>query len=181
MDDSFAFRTTMPAPRRIEPRVRKATAVGTLLVLGVGLFANWVIVSERESLARAHRRETPAPEVTVGGIDGPTDSTGTDADAEASTRVAFAAARAAFGTDRGFLDAGPVQLSALQPGYTFVDGPSTTSTIVSVAAGRHAWAAAVLGSGGTCFWIRAGANGAVNTGTSSTCTGASVLAPRSPR
>ena len=52
-----------------------------------------------------------------------------------------------------FLDAGPAQLSALQPGYTFVDGPSTMPTIVSVAAEQDVWAAAVLSPSGTCFWI----------------------------
>jgi hypothetical protein len=48
--------------------------------------------------------------------------------------------------------------------------------IVSVAADRDAWAAAVLGPSGTCYWIRTDANGLVATGTSSECTGLAALA-----
>jgi hypothetical protein len=176
MDDSFAYRTTLPLGPRVEPWIVKTAVIGALVVLGVGLFTGWVVASERESFARGRSRPV-GPELTVGSIDGPADLSGTDADAEEATRIAFAAARAAF-TERGtFLDAGPAQLTVLQPGYTFVDGPSTMPTIVSVATERHAWAAAVLGPSGTCFWIRAGADGSIASGTSSECTGASVLEP----
>lgn len=174
MDDSFAFRTTLPLRRRVEPWMVKATVVGTIVVLGIGLFTAWVMASERESFARAHGHMVGS-EVAVGRIDGPADASGTDADAEESTRIALAAARAAFTEHGSFLDAGPAQLSALQPGYTFVDGPSTMPRIVSVAAQEDVWAAAVLGPSGTCFWIRADANDTVQTGMSSACTGISVL------
>ena len=174
MDDSFAYRTTLPLGPRVEPWIVKAAVIGTLVVLGIGLFAGWVVASERESFARGRSRPA-GPELTVGRIEGQADLSGTDADAEEATRIALAAARAAF-TERGtFLDAGPAQLSALQPGYTFVDGPSTMPKIVSVATEQHVWAAAVLGPSGTCFWIRARADGSFATGTSSRCTGASVL------
>jgi len=174
MDDSFAYRTTLPLGPRVEPWVVKAAVIGTLVVLGIGLFTGWVVASERESFARSRSRPV-GPELTVGRIDGPADTSGTDVDAEQATEIALAAARAAF-TERGsFLDAGPAQLSALQPGYTFVDGPSTMPRIVSVAVERHVWAAAVLGPSGTCFWIRVYADGSVTSGTSSLCTGASVL------
>lgn len=173
MDDSFAYRTSMPLGPRVEPWIVKAAVIGTLVVLGIGLFTAWVVASERESFARGRSRPAGS-ELTVGRIDGQAPS-GTDADAEEATRIALAAARAAF-TERGtFLDAGPAQLSALQPGYTFVDGPSTMPRIVSVATEDHVWAAAVLGPSGTCFWIRAGADGSSASGTSSRCTGASVL------
>jgi hypothetical protein len=174
MDDSFAYRTTMPLGPRVEPWVIKAAVIGTLVVLGIGLFTGWVVASERESFARV-RTHPVEPELAVGRIDGPAPLSGTDADAEQATEIALAAARAAFTARGTFLDAGPAQLSTLQPGYTFVDGPSTMPRVVSVAAERHAWAAAVLGPSGTCFWIRAGADGSVTSGTSSRCTGASVL------
>jgi hypothetical protein len=174
MDDSFAYRTMLPLGPRVEPWIVKAALIGTLVVLGLGLFIGWVVASERESFARGLNQPV-GPELTVGRMDGPAAPAGTDADAEEATRIALAAATAAF-TERGtFLDAGPAQLSALQPGYTFVDGPSTMPRIVSVAAERHVWAAAVLSPSGTCFWIRAGADGTITSGTSSSCTGASVL------
>jgi hypothetical protein len=174
VDDSFAYRASLPLGPRVEPWIVKAAVIGTLVVLGVGLFTGWVVASERDSFARGRSRPVE-PELTVGRIDGPADTSGTDADAEQATEIALAAARAAF-TERGsFLDAGPAELSALQPGYTFVDGPSTMPRIVSVAAERHVWAAAVLGPSGTCFWIRARADGSIASGTSSRCTGASVL------
>jgi hypothetical protein len=174
MDDSFAFRTTLPLGPRVEPWIVKAVVTGTIAVLGVGVFIGWVVASERESFARG-RREPVGAELTVGRIDGPAAPSGTDADAEEATRIALAAASAAFAERGTFLDAGPAQLSALHPGYTFVDGPSTMPRIVSVAAERQAWAAAVLSPSGTCFWIRAGADGSITSGTSSSCTGASVL------
>lgn len=181
MDDSFAYRTTLPLGPRVEPWIVKAAVICTLVVLGIGLFTGWVVASERESFARGRSRPV-VPELTVGRIDGPAAPSGTDAEAEEATRIALAAARAAF-TERGtFLDAGPAQLSALQPGYTFVDGPSTMPRIVSVAAERHVWAAAVLGPSGTCFWIRAGAHGPIATGASSSaCTGVWALDGSGPQ
>jgi len=173
MDDSFSFRTTLPQRPRIDPWMVKGAVIGTLILLGIGVFAGWVVASERASFARLHHRGSP--DVGVGRIDDPVDPSGTDADAVRSTRIALDAARAAFSDQGSFLAADPSRLSALQPGFTFVDGPSTTSRIVSVAASRDVWAAAVLGPGGTCFWIRAEAGGAVDSGTSSWCTGASVL------
>jgi hypothetical protein len=175
MDDSFAFRAPHPLRRRVAPWAVKAVVVGALFVLGVGLFVGWVVASERASFARTHGL-VAGPEVAIGRIDGPEASSGTDADARESTRIALAAARAAFVDHGSFLDAGPAQLGALQPGYTFVDGPSTMPKIVSVAAERDVWVAAVLGPSGTCYWIRSDAAGTVETGTSSVCTGAAVLA-----
>jgi hypothetical protein len=173
MDDSFSFRSAMPLRRRVDPWVVKGAVLSAIFVLGIGLFTGWVVASERASFAK--RGQPVGPDVAVGRIDGPMDTSATDADAQESVRIALTAARAAF-TDQGsFLDADPAKLSELQPGYAFVDGPSTTPTIVSVAAERHVWAAAALGASGTCFWIRALANGPVATGTSSECTGASAL------
>jgi hypothetical protein len=179
MDDSFAFRSTAPLRRRVEPWAVKAALVGTLIVLGVGAFAGWVIASERASFEPAHGRPVGL-DVGVSRIDGPATPSGTDADAEESARIALTAARAASTEHGTFLDAGPAQLSALQPGYLFVDGPSTTSTIVSVAAQEDRWAAAVLGPSGTCFWIRADGDGGVDSGTSSVCTGSSILEGAGP-
>jgi hypothetical protein len=177
MDDSFAYRSTLPPGPRVEPWLVKGAVVLVLLALGIGLFARWVVASERASFARGQQRVLPS--MSVGQLRDSEDLAGTDAEAEEATRIALAAARVVFARSGSFLAAEPARLSALQPGYAFVDGPSTTSTIVSVAADRRVWAAAVLGPTGTCFWVRAHRDGTVETGTSSPCTGASVLALRS--
>ncbi|HEX6401217.1 MAG TPA: hypothetical protein VF108_12220 [Actinomycetota bacterium] len=177
MDDSFTYRTTLPPGPRVEPWHVKGAVVLVVLALGVGLFARWVVASERASLARGGYQRV-LPSMSVGHLRGSGDPVGTDAEAEEATRIALAAARVALAGSGTFVAAEPARLSALQPGFTFVDGPSTTSTIVSVAADRRVWAAAVLGPSGTCFWVRAHRDGAVETGTSSTCTGAAVLESR---
>ena len=157
----------------------KAAAFGTLVVLGVGLFAHWVIASERESFSREARRPVSAGG-EVGRIDGQTGSS-TQADAEEATGIALGAAKIAFSEHRSFLDAGPAQLSVLEPAYTFVDGPSTSPEIVSVAATGDTWAAAVRGPGNTCYWIRATRAGDVTHGLGSDCTGSAALSPPPPR
>jgi hypothetical protein len=176
MNDSFAFRTTVPLGRRLDPTVAKVAVFGGLMALGIGLFANWVIRSERESFSRADRSVLPSVG-EAGQMDDTAQTQTTDADAEKVSGVALDAARAAFLEHRSFLDAGPAQLSALQPGYTFVDGPSTAPTIVSVASTADTWAAAVQGSGGMCHWIRATSAGNVSRGIGTGCTGAAALDP----
>jgi hypothetical protein len=178
MDDSFSYRTTQPPGPRFEPWVIKSAVAGAVVLLGIALFARWVVASERESFARGARQTSSS--VRVGQIEGTGPGMETDADAEEATRVALAAARAAVAGRGTFLAADPARLADLQPGYTFVDGPSTTPRIVSIAAERHAWAAAALGPSGTCFWIRLARDGSVESGTASTCSGAAVLVlPRS--
>ena len=173
MDDSFSYRATLPSGPRFEPWVIKSVVASAVVVLGIVLFARWVVASERESFVRGMQQTTPS--ARVGQIDGTARAPGTDADAEEATRIALAAARAAVAGGGTLLAADPARLGELQPGYTFVDGPSTNPRIVSIAADRHAWAAAALGPSGTCFWIRLGADGSIGSGTASTCTGAAAL------
>jgi hypothetical protein len=180
MDDSFSFRATVPLRHRFDPRVVRAAVFGTLVVLGIGFFAGWVISSERESFSRADRSLVPS-EVEARRTDGLPSPATTDAEADEATGIAFTAARTAFLEHRSFLDAGPAQLSALQPGYTFVDGPSTAPRIVSVASTVDAWAAAVQDPGGLCHWIRATSGGSVSRGTGLECTGAAALTSSAPR
>lgn len=174
MDDSFAFRTNMPLSRQVDPRLVKAGILGTLVVLGIGLFASWIVASERASFERTDDRVRS--DVTIAGVDGAADPSA-DAEAVKATGMALIAARAAFAEHGSFLDAGPAQLSAFRPGYTFVDGPSTTLRIVSVASTAGTWAAAVQDPGGTCHWIRATSAGDISRGTGSECTGAAALNP----
>ena len=92
----------------------------------------------------------------------------------------LAAAEVAFSRHGTFLDATPARLTSLQPGYIFVDGPSTTPEIVSIAATADTWAAAVQAPGGLCLWARAAAMGDVTHGIGLDCTGAAALSPPPP-
>jgi hypothetical protein len=179
MDDSFSFRTTVPLRREYDPLVVKAAVVGTLVVVGIGLFSTWVIRSERESFSRADGRVL-LTEVDVAPVDAPGSPAVGDADAEDATAVALAVATEAFDEHRSFMEAGPAQLSVRQPGYTFVDGPSTAPTIVSIASTAKTWAAAVQGSSGICYWVRTTSARAVTYGTGLECTGAAALEPPTP-
>ena len=174
MDEAFAFRSTTPLRRRIDPRIVRAAVAGAIVLLGIVLFARWVIASERESFARIEARVQP-DSVGVFRIPGTTAPTDADADAQESLRLALAAARIVSPQGGNFLDAGPGELAALRPGYTFVDGPSTIPRVVSVSATADAWAAAVRGPSGTCYWIRVGVGEPPLTGTTRTCTGAAAL------
>ena len=114
MEDSFVYRTTLPPGPRIEPWLVKCAVVLVVLALGIGLFARWVVASERASFARGHRRMLPS--MSVGHLRGP-EPVGTDAEAEEATRIALAAARVALAGSGSFLAAEPARLSALQPGF----------------------------------------------------------------
>jgi hypothetical protein len=179
MDDAFAFRTTTPLRRRIDPRIVRAAVVGGVVLLGIALFARWVIASEQESFERMHRRVQPAS-VGVLRIPGasPPDATGTEA--QESLRLALAAARIVIPPGGSYLDAGPAELAALRPGYTFVDGPSTIARVVSVAATERVWAAAVRAPSGSCYWLRVSVGQPPVTGTTQTCTGAAALRAAAP-
>ena len=100
-----------------------------------------------------------------------------DAARDAAAKVALASvlqtARLAF-VDGGesYANAGPGQLSALDPSYTYTDGPSTAPTVVSVATTPGTWSAAVMSSSGTCFWVHDDpAKGGTFYGSGATCTG----------
>lgn len=172
MDDSFAFRTTAPVRRQIDRRLVKAgIGTGVFLCL-VAWFATWVIASERRSFAD---RPAPAVVAPVPPAEAGPDPDATLQDARDALQVAFVAARAASIEGRTFLDAGPARLTELQPGYSYVDGPSTMPRIVSVASRHDVWAAAVMAPDGTCLWIRATLGGEVARATGVECTGSAAL------
>ncbi|HET9672586.1 MAG TPA: hypothetical protein VFQ40_07030, partial [Actinomycetota bacterium] len=144
------------------------------------LFANWVIASERRSFAVAARTAPaePAPVRSEGlpadpPVPAATDATG--GDAEEAVRLAVEAARSV-AADDGFLAATPARLGELRPGYLYVDGPSTTAGVVSVAASSDAWAAAALGPDGTCRWAALTGDGIAAGLAEIRCTGAAALA-----
>jgi hypothetical protein len=172
MDDSFAFRTTIPLRRRVDRRLVHAGIWLAIVLTVIGWFSGWVVASERRSFAT---RSVPRAEPTAIAAPPAVDPNATIEDARDALRVALVAARAAYTQRRSFLDADPAGLSALQPGYTFVDGPSTTTRIVSVASDPEAWAAAVLAPDGTCLWIRVSGWGAPTRAVGEECTGAAAL------
>jgi hypothetical protein len=174
MDDSFSFRARIPMRRRIDPWALKGGLAVAVIAFGIAAFAHWVIASEDASLARVARHRV-SEDVAVTQIASTADPVSTDADAKEAARIALAAARAGFSEHRTFRDAGPAQLSALQPGFVFVDGPSTMARIVSVAWTASRWAAAIESSSGTCFWIRTDARGGVERGTVPDCVGSAAL------
>lgn len=186
MDQTFDFRAApVPLHRRVDPRA-VVLAVAAFLVLGGFVsFSRWVVDSERRSLERAERAD--AVTSIVGTISGGDDSAapsavaGTqaiDAPARSDTREALDAARRAAAGRASFLDAGPGQLSSIARALVFVDGPSLVSGVVSVASTRGAWAAAVMGPSGTCYWLRFSPGDGPSYGTGEPCTGDAALAAR---
>jgi hypothetical protein len=99
-----------------------------------------------------------------------------DIQAKANARIAESAASAAYQASNGYATVGPDQLSLLDPSLTYTTGPSTSVTVVSVASSTAAWAAAVLGPSGTCYWVKLGAMALPAYGTGTTCTGAAAMA-----
>jgi hypothetical protein len=99
-----------------------------------------------------------------------------DIQAKANARIAESAASAAYQASNGYATVGPDQLSLLDPTLTYTTGPSTSVTVVSVASSPAAWAAAVLGPSGTCYWVKLGAMALPVYGTGTTCTGAAAMA-----
>ena len=97
-----------------------------------------------------------------------------DAPARADARTALATAREAARGRSTFADAGPGQLSALERSLIFTDGPSPAPGIVSVAASGGRWAGAVMGTSGTCYWVRLGHTG-TTFGSGELCTGFAAL------
>jgi hypothetical protein len=182
MDDTFSFRAApLPLRRRIDPRRIKLAVVGLLVVASVVAFSTWVIDSERRSEAKVTTPTIDAP--LIGHFDGADAEVAleaaalpiVDAPARADARTALATAREAARGRATFADAGPGQLSAIDSSLTFTDGPSPAPGIVSVANVGGRWAAAVMGTSGTCYWIRSGHVGTTFGSSDILCTGLAAL------
>ena len=103
-----------------------------------------------------------------------------DVAAKLNARTAESAASAAYQASNGYATVGPDQLSLLDPTLVYTTGPSTSATVVSVASSQAAWAAAILGPSGTCYWVKLAAMALPSYGTGTTCTGAAAMAASSP-
>jgi hypothetical protein len=175
VDDAFTYRSSVPIRREVDPRLVRAGVAFLVVLIALVGFARWVIASERRSFA-APRPATATRVATEPAEDLVLDPSLTTADTRIALRAALAAARVASLTDGTFLAATPGRLSELQPGYTYVDGPSTTPRIVSVASSGRAWAAAARSPDGPCLWVRVSAAGEITRGAGLACTGADALA-----
>ncbi len=175
MNDTFSFHA--PAEvfrRRVDPRWIRSAIVVTVVLSAVGSFSRWVVTSEhaadqrREAaLAALHRPVATATPSPVG-LD--------DDAAKASASSTLTIARDVFTQTGTFADAATAVLSAEEPDLIFVDGPSTAPAIVSVEARDDAWAAAVMGDAGACFWVKATSEGLIRYGVGTACTGAAAMA-----
>jgi hypothetical protein len=175
MEDTFAFRADRMPRRRIDPLAMKAAVAAALVVAVTGMFAKFVIDSERRSLARAeapvHARDPDAvADIAPAFVDPEI-----DVPARSAAETALDAAVAALARHGSLAEAGPTELASLGTGLIFVDGPSTTSQVVSLAREGDTWAAAVMGASGTCFYAKVTVDGVQTFGTGVECTGAAAL------
>jgi hypothetical protein len=172
MDDTFSFQTN-ERQRRLDPRAFRLAVMAGVVVLAVGVFANWVVRSERASFARVRTTQvanTQPAAILPAAAAGPTP----DDAARQHAEVAFAAAERIVESGT-FADASPAGLTNAHLGFTFVEGPSTQPEVISVAASRTGWAAAVMSGSGTCYYIHLEKGDAVTFGTGSNCTGSAAL------
>jgi hypothetical protein len=93
----------------------------------------------------------------------------------AAAETALTVARDVHSRIGSYADASTDAMAEAVPELIFVDGPSTASAIVSVTADAHAWAGAVMGGDGTCFWVTVTSTGAARYGTGSECTGEAAI------
>lgn len=175
MDDAFSFHA--PAEvlrRRVDPRLLRTAVLATLVVTMIGVFGRWVVESERASDRRAASSEAAAAPLlaTVPAEAAPAD----DDAAQDAAATSLTIARDLVADGRALAAVGPALLAEEQPDLIFVDGPSTTPAIVSVASGPRTWAAAVMGPSGTCFWVKTTAAGLVRYGTGQACSGEAATA-----
>ena len=175
MNDTFSFHA--PAEvfrRRLDPRWIRRAVVLALVLAVVGSFTHWVVTSEH---AADHRREAALAELHRPVATVAPTPVGLDDDAaRAAASSTLTIARDLFSARGSFADAATAALSAEEPELIFVDGPSTAPAIVSVQARDDAWAAAVMGEAGSCFWVKATSDGLIRYGLGTACTGAAAMA-----
>jgi hypothetical protein len=177
MDETFGYVAPVLPRRTVHPLALRAAIAATVVVALSGALGVFVISQER---AADERRAALAVRVAAA-EEAAAEATARDAAAMVTDDVVEHAARAAAEdalavalTEEHLGEAGPATLARSLPSLTFVDGPSTSPSVVSVAATDGAWAAAVMGDG-TCVWIRLDETGAVWRDRGTTCTGDDAL------
>jgi hypothetical protein len=162
--DSFNF--GKPTRSRAQLGARTLVLVGAVIAALLVILVAFLQFASSGGAAVASAQVTTAQQV----------NTAEDLQAKANARTAEGAASAAYQSSGGFSTVGPQQLSILDPTLTYTTGPSTGVSVVSVASTPAAWAAAVLGPSGTCYWVKLDVITVPHYGTGSTCTGAAAMA-----
>lgn len=177
MDDTFGFVAPVMPRRAVHPLALRAAVIAAVFVAAVGALGAFVVTQER---AADERRDALAAQVAARETEQAVQAAQetaliSDADPiEAAARAAADEALALALTLPELAEAGPAILAQARSPLTFVDGPSTAPSVVSVAATEDAWAAAVMGAEG-CVWIRVDAHGAISRDRGETCTGVAAL------
>ena len=193
MDDGFSLvASRMPRARRLTSFDVRVLVLGTVAALLIAVFAGFVISQQRAADARrasaleaqraaetARATQAPAATATAPHADDATVANMLDRQArDAATAALDAATQLAA---RSGVDAATIAaLSTTAPDLLFVDGPSTAPSVVSVYVGSAGWAAAVRGSGDTCYWVARTTDGRDRYGRGATCTGLAALAADQP-
>ena len=177
MEDSFGFVAPVMPRRTVHPLALRAAVLAAVVVAVFGALGAFVVSQEHAADAR---RAVLATQVAAAEAREAQEAAATAATASIDDPIEMAARGAADDAlalalaipDLG--EAGPAALARTRSPYTFVDGPSTAPSVVSVAATDDAWAAAVMGAG-NCVWIRLSADGVVARDRGTECTGAAAL------
>jgi hypothetical protein len=194
MDDAFSLvASRMPRSRRLSRFDVRLIVLGVVATLMIVTFAAFVVTQQRaadarraSTLAEQRAAETARAErvastevATAPDAEGAVVSTVLDRQAKDAAAAALdAATRVA--VEAGLDAATTARLSAAAPNLLFVDGVSTTPSVVSVYSGTAGWAAAVHGGGDTCFWVARTPDGRDRYGSGSPCSGIAALAADEP-
>jgi hypothetical protein len=178
MEETFGFVAPVMPRRSIHPLALRAAVISTVFVAVMGALVAFVVTQER---AADERRSVLAAQTAA--VEAAEAEEAARAAIEAAADDPIEAAALAAADDALALalsipelgEAGPATLAAMGTSLTFVDGPSTAPSVVSVAATDEAWAAAVMGAEG-CVWVRLSSAGAIERSTGTPCTGDAVLA-----
>jgi hypothetical protein len=183
MSDTFTFVAPVMPRRQVDPFVRTLVVWAALFVafvIAFGAFVTWHqgLADARAAAAEA-RMQAQAQARADALVAQYLDPKGA-VDAAVRRELGRGVSRAldTYVHTASFAKAGPGGLAASD--VVFTDGPSTAPSVVSVDVAAGSWAAAALGPSGTCYWIRATADGETYYGSGSVCTGAAAQAAYAP-
>jgi hypothetical protein len=188
-DDTFSFVAPVMPRRQVDPFALRLAVAAAVLVLLAGSFATFVIRHEqaadharaelREKIATQQQAQADALLAQASAID-PEVVALLDEEAQRAATVSLGLAEEAFASSSTWAEAGPLQLTLVQPSLMYVDGPSTSPAVVSIHATRAGWGAAVMGPSGTCYWVTTSSSGVTRYGTGHDCTGRAAFAADAP-
>jgi hypothetical protein len=184
MDETFTFIAPVMPRRRADPFAVRLAVMLTSLVVLVAAFGAFVVRHERLSDARAaaterrlHAQADARAAAVSAALGDPFDTV--DADAVRAAQRALDRALDVFAASASFTRAGLGRKGGTGSSL-LVDGPSTSPVVVSVASTSQTWSAAVMGSSGTCYWVRATTSGAAFYDTGTPCTGRAAALASGP-